>query len=107
METSSGLQYKVIKTGTGARPTIADEVMVDYAGTLINGEPFDANNGIKFRLGQVIKGWQEGIQLMKEGGHFQFFIPSDLAYGPSRGPGGRLPPNSALIFDVKLHKVNP
>lgn len=107
MVTASGLQYKVIKTGTGARPGPTQRVDVDYEGTLINGQRFDGGKGIQFGLDGVIKGWTEGIQLMKEGGEFRFFIPSELAYGPSRGPGGTLPPNSVLIFDVKLNKVNP
>jgi len=84
---------------------------VDYRGTLITGEEFDSSYKRKqtatFGVGGVIAGWTEGLQLMNEGSTYQFFIPSQLAYGPGRGPGNLLEPNSALVFEVVLHKVNP
>ena len=98
--TASGLQYVVEKEGTGAQPTAEDEVTVHYTGKLLNGQVFDSsvNRG-------VIPGWTEGVQLMKEGAKYTFFIPSDLAYGPQGVPGA-IPPHSTLIFDVELIKVN-
>ena len=105
--TASGLQYKVLKAGTGRSPSATDKVEVHYRGTFINGEEFDSsykrNESIKFPLNGVIKGWTEGVQLMKEGAEYEFYIPSDLGYGPSGTPG--IPPNSVLIFKVELIKV--
>jgi len=106
--TPSGLQYKVITEGTGKAPAATDTVLVHYRGTTIDGVEFDSsykrNEPISFPLNGVIPGWTEGVQLMKEGGKIQLFIPSDLAYG-SRGAGGVIPPDSTLIFDIELLKV--
>ncbi len=108
--TESGLQYKVITQGTGASPTAADRVEVDYEGRLMNGEVFDSSfkrgKHATFGVGQVIPGWTEGLQLMKEGSKFQFFIPSTLGYG-ERGSPPNIAPGETLIFDVELFKVNP
>lgn len=108
-ETASGLQYVVEKEGTGISPTAEDEVTVHYTGRLLDGTVFDSsvNRGepATFPLNRVIPGWTEGVQLMKEGAKYVFFIPSDLAYGPS-GIQGAIPPHSTLIFEVELIKVN-
>ena len=101
--TDSGLQYKTIKEGDGPSPAATDTVTVNYKGTLIDGKEFDSGNGISFPLNGVIKGWTEGLQLMKAGGSTRFFIPSDLAYGPSGPPN--IGPNSTLIFDVDLISI--
>ena len=101
--TNSGLQYKTIKEGNGPSPTASDTVTVNYKGTLIDGKEFDSGEGISFPLNGVIKGWTEGLQLMKSGGSTRFFIPSDLAYGPSGPPN--IGPNSTLIFDVDLLSI--
>ena len=107
--TSTGLQYIVDKEGTGAQPTAEDEVTVHYTGKLLDGTVFDSsvNRGepATFPLNRVIPGWTEGVQLMKEGAKYTFFIPSDLAYGPQGVPNA-IPPHSTLIFDVQLIKVN-
>ena len=100
----SGLQYKVIREGTGKSPGTNDSVTVDYRGTLINGQEFDSSyrkgEPATFRVDGVIKGWTEALQLMKEGAKWQLFIPPDLAYG-RRGPLE----NQTLIFDVELISV--
>ena len=101
--TDSGLQYKTIKEGGGPSPAATDTVTVNYKGTLIDGKEFDSGNGISFPLNGVIKGWTEGLQVMKAGGSTRFFIPSDLAYGPSGPPN--IGPNSTLIFDVDLLSI--
>ncbi len=107
--TASGLQYIVEKEGEGAQPSAEDEVTVHYTGKLLNGTVFDSsvNRGepATFPLNRVIPGWTEGVQLMKEGAKYRFFIPSDLAYGPQGVPNA-IPPHSTLIFDVELIKVN-
>ena len=107
--TSTGLQYVVEKEGTGAQPTAEDEVTVHYTGSLLDGTVFDSsvNRGepATFPLNRVIPGWTEGVQLMKEGAKYKFFIPSDLAYGPNGIPNV-IPPHSTLIFEVELIKVN-
>ena len=101
--TDSGLQYKTIKEDGGPSPAATDTVTVNYKGTLIDGKEFDSGNGISFPLNGVIKGWTEGLQVMKAGGSTRFFIPSDLAYGPSGPPN--IGPNSTLIFDVDLLSI--
>lgn len=107
--TASGLQYIVEKEGTGAQPGAEDEVTVHYTGKLLDGTVFDSSvsrgEPATFPLNRVIPGWTEGVQLMKEGGKYTFFIPSDLAYGPQGVPNA-IPPHSTLIFDVELIKVN-
>lgn len=106
--TASGLQYVVDKEGTGKQPTATSEVTVHYTGRLLDGTVFDSsiNRGepATFPLNRVIPGWTEGLQLMKEGGKYTFFIPSDLAYGP-QGIPNVIPPHSTLIFDVELLTV--
>ncbi|UTW50117.1 FKBP-type peptidyl-prolyl cis-trans isomerase [Bacterioplanoides sp. SCSIO 12839] len=103
-QTRSGLQYKVLEEGTGASPAATDMVKVHYHGTLIDGSVFDSSvergQPISFGLNQVIPGWTEGLQLMKEGGKTRLFIPSALAYGDRAA--GSIPPGSLLIFDVEL-----
>ena len=107
--TPSGLQYVVEKEGDGAQPTAEDEVTVHYTGKLLDGSVFDSSvsrgEPATFPLNRVIPGWTEGVQLMKEGAKYTFFIPSDLAYGP-QGVQGVIPPHSTLIFVVELIKVN-
>ena len=106
--TASGLQYVVEKEGEGAQPTATDEVTVHYTGKLLNGQVFDSSvqrgEPATFPLNRVIPGWTEGVQLMKEGAKYTFFIPSDLAYGPQGIPNA-IPPHSTLIFEVELIKV--
>ncbi|ASK26528.1 FKBP-type peptidyl-prolyl cis-trans isomerase [Neisseria chenwenguii] len=106
--TASGLQYTVKTEGTGKQPKATDVVTVEYEGRLIDGTVFDSSkqNGLPatFPLNQVIPGWTEAVQLMKEGGEATFFIPAKLAYG-ERGAGEKIGPNSTLVFDVKLVKV--
>lgn len=102
-ETASGLQYNSIQEGTGATPTLANTVRVDYDGRFIEGTQFDANDNISFPLNRVIRGWQEGLQLMKVGGVMDFAIPADLAYGDFDRPG--IPGGSVLLFRVTLHEV--
>jgi len=106
-ETASGLQYEVLVKGNGKSPIATDSVTVHYTGTLLDGTVFDSSvergEPVTFKLDQVIPGWTEGLQLMKEGDKFKLFIPSDIAYGPS---GSRsIEPNSTLIFEVELLKV--
>ncbi len=106
--TPSGLQYEVVKNGTGRQPKATDTVRCHYEGTLIDGTVFDSSyrRGMpaEFGLRQVIAGWTEGVQLMKEGSVFKFYIPYNLAYG-ERGAGADIPPYAALIFTVELIKV--
>ncbi|MBZ5504148.1 MAG: FKBP-type peptidyl-prolyl cis-trans isomerase [Acidobacteriia bacterium] len=105
----SGLQYKILKAGTGAKPTAEDSVVCNYKGTLINGTEFDSSykrgEPATFPVGGVIKGWTEALQLMPVGSKWQLFIPSDLAYGPRGTPGGPIGPNSTLIFEVELLSI--
>lgn len=106
--TASGLQYEVVKEGTGRQPKASDTVRCHYEGTLIDGTIFDSsyrrNQPAEFGLRQVISGWTEGVQLMKEGAVYKFYIPYNLAYG-ERGAGADIPPYAALIFTVELIKV--
>ncbi|WP_018126373.1 FKBP-type peptidyl-prolyl cis-trans isomerase [Balneola vulgaris] len=109
VETESGLQYKVVEEGTGKSPKAEDTVEVHYEGTLIDGTKFDSSydrgEPIEFPLNRVIPGWTEGVQLMKEGATYMFYIPSDLAYGENPRPGGVIKPNHTLIFKVELISV--
>jgi len=104
IETPSGLQYKVVKMGTGAKPSATDKVKVHYHGTLLDGTVFDSSvqrgEPITFGLNQVIAGWTEGVQLMPVGSKFIFYIPSNLAYGDRAA--GSIKPGSTLIFEVEL-----
>lgn len=106
--TESGLQYSVIKEGTGKSPKATDTVVCHYEGFLTNGTVFDSSiqrgEPAAFPLNAVIAGWTEGLQLMKEGGKTRFFIPYNLAYGEAGAPGA-IPPYAALIFDVELIEV--
>ena len=103
----SGLQYKILKEGSGKTPKATDEVTVNYKGTLINGTEFDSSykrgKPATFPVDKIIRGWTEALQLMKEGSKWQLFIPPELGYG-DRG-GGPIPPNSTLIFEVELISV--
>ena len=104
----SGLQYKVIKEGTGAIPKATDSATVNYKGTLINGTEFDSSyrrgQPATFQVNGVIKGWTEALQLMKVGSKWQLFVPSDLAYG-EKGAGPQIGPNAVLIFEVELLSI--
>lgn len=111
MTTASGLQYEVLKRGSGKEsPKATDRVKVHYHGTNIDGSVFDSSvergQPITFGLNQVIAGWTEGLQLMHVGDKFRFYIPSELAYG-ERSPSPKIKPNSVLIFEVELFEINP
>ncbi len=107
--TPSGLKYIVLQEGTGNKPVATSNVKVHYTGMFLDGKVFDSSvqrgETIDFGLNQVIKGWTEGVQLMSEGSKYKFYIPSNLAYG-ERGAGGVIPPNTDLIFEVELIKIN-
>lgn len=104
----SGLQYKILTSGNGASPKETDTVTTHYHGTLLDGTIFDSSvqrgEPASFGINQVIKGWTEALQLMKEGDKWQLFIPHDLAYG-ERGAGGAIQPYATLIFEVELIKI--
>jgi FKBP-type peptidyl-prolyl cis-trans isomerase FklB len=107
----SGLQYKIIKEGTGPKPAAEDTVLCHYRGTLVDNTEFDSSykrgEPLKIPVGGVIKGWTEAIQLMPVGSKWQLYIPSDLAYGDRGAPGSPIGPNSTLIFDVELISIEP
>jgi len=108
ISTDSGLQYEVVEEGQGNSPTAEDRVVTHYNGTLIDGSVFDSSvergQPAEFVLNQVIPGWTEALQLMKEGGKMRIYLPPDLAYG-SVSPGPGIPANSVLIFDIELIDV--
>ncbi|MDR9415534.1 MAG: FKBP-type peptidyl-prolyl cis-trans isomerase [Gracilimonas sp.] len=108
-ETESGLQYKVIEEGNGDSPTAENIVQVHYEGTLIDGTVFDSSyergQPAEFPLNRVIPGWTEGVQLMKEGATYEFYIPAELAYGARAPQGSPIGPNETLIFKVELLDV--
>jgi len=103
--TKSGLQYKVLSEGSGAKPTLSDTVKVNYEGKLLDDTVFDSSykrgQPVTFPLGSVIEGWKEGLQLMPVGSKYRLFIPAELAYG-ERGAGNVIGPNAVLVFDVEL-----
>ena len=104
----SGLQYKVLKAGTGPKPTATDQVKCNYKGTLTNGTEFDSSEKhggpATFPVNGVIKGWTEALQLMPVGSKWELYVPADLAYG-ERGAGEVIPPNATLVFDVELLSI--
>ena len=106
----NGLQYKILKPGTGPKPTAADTVVCNYKGALLDGKEFDSSykrgQPATFPVGQVIKGWTEALQLMPVGSKWELFIPADLAYGP-RAAGPDISPNSTLVFEVELLSIQP
>jgi FKBP-type peptidyl-prolyl cis-trans isomerase FklB len=106
----SGLQYKVIKEGTGAKPGPTSNVTVHYTGSLIDGRVFDSSvdrgEPLSFALNGVIAGWTEGLQLMSEGAKYMLYIPANLGYGERGAQGSIIGPNATLIFEVELLKVN-
>ena len=108
LATASGLQYRVIETGEGRSPGPADTVVVHYVGQLIDGTEFDSSKGrgtpATFSLGGIIPGWQEALQLMREGDIWEVVIPSELAYG-AQGAGGSIGPNETLVFEIELISV--
>jgi len=107
--TDSGIYYTIEKEGAGVSPTVSNKVKVHYHGYLLDGTVFDSSvergKPIEFGLGQVVKGWQEAIPLLKPGGSGTFYIPSGLCYGPNPRPGGKIKPNDILIFEVELFEV--
>lgn len=106
--TDSGLQYRVLKTGSGKSPTLKDRVRAHYRGTLIDGSEFDSSyargQAASFPVSGLIPGWQEALQLMKEGDHWELYVPSGLAYG-KRSPSPKIPSRSTLIFELELLEV--
>ncbi len=106
--TPSGLQYEVLRDGTGPKPSASSTVEVHYEGRLINGKVFDSSyerkQTISFPLNRVIPGWTEGLQLMPTGSKYRLYIPSELGYG-ARGAGAAIPPPATLIFDVELISI--
>jgi len=106
--TESGLQYEVLATGEGEKPTAESTVRVDYHGTLVNGTVFDSSyergQPAEFPVGGVIKGWTEALQMMPVGTKWRIYVPHELAYG-ERGAGAAIAPFSTLVFDVELHEI--
>ena len=107
--TASGLQYQVITQGTGPKPKATDRVSVNYAGTLLDGTEFDSsykrNEPAQFALNSVVPGWSEALQLMPAGSKYKLWIPAKLGYGETGTPGGPIPPNSTLVFDIELLQI--
>jgi FKBP-type peptidyl-prolyl cis-trans isomerase FkpA len=107
--TASGLQYQVVTMGKGAKPTPADNVRVHYTGTLLDGTKFDSsydrNEPAQFGVGAVVPGWTEALQLMPVGSKFKLWVPGKLGYGETGTPGGPIPPNATLVFDVELLEI--
>jgi FKBP-type peptidyl-prolyl cis-trans isomerase len=107
----SGLQYKILKEGTGPKPAATDTVVCNYKGTLLDNTEFDSSykrgQPATFPVSGVIKGWTEALQLMPVGSKWQLFIPPDLAYGARGGPGGGIGPNATLVFEVELMSIQP
>jgi FKBP-type peptidyl-prolyl cis-trans isomerase len=106
----SGLQFRIIQNGYGKRPTATDTVKIYYTGTLINHIVFDGTSpGLpaSMKLSSVIPGWIEALQLMREGDHWLVTIPPNLGYGVRGSPGGEIPPNQVLVFDIKLLETTP
>lgn len=107
--TASGLQYQVITAATGAKPKAADSVKVHYTGTLLDGTKFDSSYDRKepaqFVLNSVVPGWTEALQLMPVGSKYKLWIPAKLGYGEQGTPGGPIPPNSTLLFEVELLEI--
>ena len=108
IELPSGIQYLVLKEGTGAHPSVSDTVKAHYKGALLDGKEFDSsfkrNQPFTASLRSLIKGWQEALPLMKEGSHWRLWIPSDLAYG-DRGAGSDIPGGATLMFEVELISI--
>jgi FKBP-type peptidyl-prolyl cis-trans isomerase FkpA len=109
--TASGLQYQVLRPGSGERPMPTSKVRVNYEGKLLDGTVFDSSyqrgQPVEFGLDQVIKGWTEGVSLMPVGSKYRFWIPGELAYGEQGTQGGPIGPNATLTFDVELLNVLP
>jgi|HubBroStandDraft_6_1064221.scaffolds.fasta_scaffold524444_1 FKBP-type peptidyl-prolyl cis-trans isomerase FklB len=107
----SGLQYKILKEGTGPKPTTTDTVVCNYKGTLLDNTEFDSSykrgQPATFPVSGVIKGWTEALQLMPVGSKWELFVPADLAYGARGGPGGGIGPNATLVFEVELMSIQP
>jgi FKBP-type peptidyl-prolyl cis-trans isomerase FklB len=107
----SGLQYKILKEGTGPKPTATDTVVCNYKGTLLDNTEFDSSykrgQPATFPVSGVIKGWTEALQLMPVGSKWELFVPADLAYGARGGPGGGIGPNATLVFEVELMSIQP
>ena len=104
--TDSGLQYRIIEEGTGTVPVATDRVTVNYKGSLPDGVEFDSGENVTFRLNGVIRGWTEGLSLVKEGAKWVLFIPPELGYG-EKGAGSTIGPNETLIFDIELISFEP
>jgi FKBP-type peptidyl-prolyl cis-trans isomerase FklB len=108
METESGLQYKILEEGSGPIPQLTDKVKVNYRGTLIDGQEFDASteeNPAQFRVNGVIKGWTEALQMMPVGSKWELYIHPDMAYGKNPRPGGLIEANDLLIFEIELLEI--